>query len=240
MAEHHFYRFFRRVSFPLPMELWRKMPRHPSFKHEYWDGKLHWTPRPKTCEVYLELDRWQPPPPGEYSFPHERKEITIRKLQEQDWQSLPRVFCMAASQWPPLSQWDSPAPRRAAKIIIEWARQGKDGPLVSEACFVGLARDRLRENEEASITGAAIVTLMATERLLNPPPNSPEFLPHLNWIFVTWMEYRRGVGTRLLESVITELRVLGHKTLASTVLVGPPAPMLWHWANGFRLPRGGG
>ena len=59
MGENPFYRFFRRVSFPLDYKIWRKMPRHPSFKHEYWDGKLHWTPRPNTCDVYLDLDQWR-------------------------------------------------------------------------------------------------------------------------------------------------------------------------------------
>jgi len=164
----------------------------------------------------------------------------VRQLQEQDWAELPDVFSMAACQWPPLSQWEGPAPRRAARIIIDWARHGKDGPLVSQACFVALARDDFHKSKEPSIVGAAIVTLMAKERLLNPPSASPEHLPHLDWIFVTWTDYRRGVATRLLESVVRRLRLLGHKTLASTVLIGPPAPMLWHWANGFRLPRGGG
>lgn len=94
------------------------MPRHPSFKHEYWDGKLHWTPRPNTCDVYLDL-------------------------------------------------------------------------------------------------------------------------AHLDWIFVAWMEQRRGIGTLLLGAVVSELRALGHSTLASTVLTGNAAPMLWHWRSGFHLPRDG-
>src|SRR5438552_1650249 len=160
MGENPFYRFFRRVSFPLDHALWRRMPRHPSFKHEYWDGKLHWTPRPNTCDVYLELDQWQPPPPGEWKLPPRREPITIRQLQEEDWEKLPRVFCASSCQWPPLSQWDGAAPLRASRAIIDWARQGKDGPLVSQACVVALATDNTAANPEESLTGAAIVTLV--------------------------------------------------------------------------------
>ena len=239
MGENPFYRFFRRVSFPLDYKIWRKMPRHPSFKHEYWDGKLHWTPRPNTCDVYLDLDQWQPPQPGERKLPPRREPIIVRHLREEDWEKLPRVFCAASRQWPPLSQWDGAAPLQAARLIVEWARQGKDGPLVLPACFVALARDGSPASGEELIIGAAIVTLVRTERLRGPPPASGEHLPHLDWIFVAWMDQRRGIGTLLLGAVVSKLRALGHNTLASTVLTGNAAPMLWHWSSGFHLPRGG-
>ncbi len=123
MSEHPFYKFFRRVSSPLDHKIWRRMPRHPSFKNEYWDGELHWTPRPNTCDVYLDLKRWLPPEPAQKRAVVRREPIAIRKLREEDWAKLPRVFCGASGQWPPLSQWDGPAALRAARTIIEWARQ---------------------------------------------------------------------------------------------------------------------
>jgi len=116
MGEHPYYRFFRPVSFELDCKLWRRMPRHPLFKHEYWNGKLHWTPRPNTCDVYLDLEQWQPPEPGEASRVARRDPVVVRQLQEEDWEKLPRVFCAASGQWPPLSQWDGPAARRASAI----------------------------------------------------------------------------------------------------------------------------
>ena len=90
MADNPFYRFFRTVSFPLERRLWDRMPRHPAFKHEYWDGALHWTPRPNTCDCYLDLATWQQPPRGEWSVP--REEVGVRQLGEADWKVLPRVF----------------------------------------------------------------------------------------------------------------------------------------------------
>jgi len=238
MGEHPYYRFFRRVSFPLSYDLWRKMPRHPSFKHEYWDGKLHWTPRPNTCDVYLNLDHWQPPPADEKSLRVRRERITIRQLHEEDWEKVPRVFCAASRQWPPLSQWDGAAPLRAARAIVEWARRGKDGPLVPEACFVAVAGDGGAGSGEERIIGGAVVTLVEAERLRSAPSTSAADLPHLDWLFVGFMEQRQGTGTLLLGAVVKALRALGHHTLASTVLTGHAAPMLWHWSSGFRLPRG--
>jgi GNAT superfamily N-acetyltransferase len=238
MGDNPFYRFFRPVSCPLDLKLWRKMPRHPSFKHEYWNGKLHWTPRPNTCDVYLDLSRWRAPAQAEGRMPSRQEPTTLRRLQEKDWEKLPRVFCAASRQWPPLSQWNGPAPLRAARVIIEWARRGKDGPLVPEACLVALAAEGGTTSGEEVISGATLVTLMPAERLRRAPPTSGEYLPHLDWIFVAWMEQRHGIGTRLLGSVVSELRALGHSTLASTVLTGQAAPMLWHWSNGFRLPQG--
>ena len=148
MGEHPFYRFFRTASFPLDPKLWRKMPRHPSFKHEYWDGKLHWTPRPNTCDVYLDLELGQPPQPGQSSLAARREPVTVRQLRKGDWEHLPGAFCAAWSRWPPLSQWDGPAPRRASRCLMEWARRGKDGPLVAPACFVAMDGERSAGNAE--------------------------------------------------------------------------------------------
>ena len=122
MGEHPFYRFFRPASFELDPKLWRRMPRHPLFKHEYWNGRLHWTPRPNTCDVYLDLEQWQPPQPADRSLVTKRESVAVRELREEDWAKLPRAFCAASSQWPPLSQWDGAAPLRASRCIIDAGR----------------------------------------------------------------------------------------------------------------------
>ena len=108
---------------------------------------------------------------------------------------------------------------------------------MSKACQVASSDDPVSASEQKMVVGAAIVTLVPVERLRGPPRTSSQYLPHLNWIFVAWMEQRRGIGGLLLRSVVSELRALGHSTLASTVLIGYPAPMLWHWSSGFRLTQ---
>ena len=233
MPDNPFFRFFRTVSFPLERRLWDRMPRHPAFKHEYWDGELHWTPRPNTCDAFLDLAAWQPPPRGEWSRP--REEVKVRQVRAEDWPALPRVFCAAFNRWPPLSQWEGAAPLRASRCILEWARAGKDGPLVPEACVVALARDDRAGDGAERIAGAVIVTLIETKRLRAAPAVEDERLPHLDWLFVPWMEQRRGIATRLLGSVVEALRALGHRTIASTVLTANPPALLWHWRCGFTL-----
>jgi hypothetical protein len=229
-----FYRFFRPVSFLLEHRLWRKMPRHPSFKHEYWDGKLHWTPRPNTCDIYLDLAQWKPPPPSAFRAPR-REDLTVRQMQEEDWPKLPRTFCAAAIQHPPLSQWDGPAPLRASRCIIQWARDGKDGPLVPSACLVATGAEPLASKSKEFFRGATIVTLVPAHHLQGGEEIQAEPLPHLDWIFVPWMEQRRGIATLLLERLVQELHTLGHRTLASTVLTANTPALLWHWSRGFRL-----
>lgn len=233
MGEHPFYRFFRRIALPVERKLWRKVPRHPLFKHEYWKGELRWTPRLKTCDIYLDLDAWQPPRPEER--PPWSQELHLRRLGEDDWAELPQLYCAASIQWPPLSQWGGPAASRASRCIIEWVRAGKDGPLIPEACFV--AEDHAATGEKSSLAGAALVVFVPVGRLAGAPATDAAQLPHLDWIFVPWAEQRRGVATHLLGAVVQELRGLGQRTLASTVLAGHTPAMLWHWRNGFRLPR---
>lgn len=237
MGEHPYHRFFRRVSFQLDFKLWRKMPRHPFFKHEYLKGRLHWTPRPNTCDAFLELDRWQMPLASESSLRLRTGPLILRALQDDDWRELPGTFCAASTHWPPLSQWHGSAALRAARCIMEWAQRGRDGPLIVPACHVAVEGTGGAAAMQRPIVGAAIVTLIPSADLQGLPPTRADFMPHLDWIFVTSTEQRRGIATRLLAEVVEALRARGHRTLASTILTGNPPALLWHWSSGFRLSR---
>ena len=232
MGEHPFYRFYRRITFPLARKLYSRMPRHPSFKHEYWDGALHWSPRPHTCEVSLDLAAWQPPPPNEERLRPKEPPVQVRRLAESDWPLLAPVFRSAFAAWPPLSQWEGPAPLRASRCLIEWTRRGRDGPLIAEACVVAYDRE---EDGAESLVGAALITQRPAGRWRRSAESEEAPLPHLTWIFVSQWEQRRGIATRLLGAVVEELRAHGHGTLASTVLTAHEATMLWHWRQRFRL-----
>ena len=124
---------------------------------------------------------------------------------------------------------------RASRCILEWARRGHDGPLVPEACVVALTKDERAGDDAERIAGAAIMTLTDAKRLRGAPAADDERMPHLDWIFVPWMEQRRGIATRLLAGVVDALRAQGCRTLASTVLTANPPAMLWHWRCGFVL-----
>lgn len=244
MAESPFYRFYRRIDFPLPWKTWEKLPRLPSYKNEYWDGRAHYTPRPRTCDAYLDLSTWPGPPRPQKAIAG-RDRVTIRRLREGDWSEVADAFHGAFAAQPPLSSWNKYAARRAARCIIEWTRLGRDGPLVHDACFTAWTDAMKKDDEPDWLCGAAIITLVPAKHLRGAPteatvphsedPNRP-LLPHLNWIFVNQWLHRHGIGTALLESVVAALRAKGLRCLASTCLQDNAASLMWHWRNGFRLP----
>ena len=57
MGESPFYRFFRRIDLPMSFDEWERLPRFTDYKKEYWKGEAHFDPRPKTCDVFLNLAR---------------------------------------------------------------------------------------------------------------------------------------------------------------------------------------
>ena len=249
MADNPFYRFFRHVKLPIRFDEWRRMPRLSSFKNEYWDGHARYTPRPNTCDCYLDLNTWPGPPVDEENRLTRQRLVTIRPLRDDDWPGVPKAFHGAFAQQPPLWQWNQVPAARAARCIIEWTRQGRDGTLVGPACHVATADYDLGDKGlRHSLVGAALVVLIPAWRFRDPPmadavphpENADErVLAHLDWIFVSQFEKRNGIATLLLDAAVRSLRDLGHRTLASTCLLGDGPSMCWHWRNGFQNPSTG-
>jgi GNAT superfamily N-acetyltransferase len=245
MSKSPYYRFFRRYHFPLPFGEWRKLPRHLTHKNEYWDGEVRLTPRPKTCDVFLSLSDWSAPINPDSEDRPGRVEVSIRRLADEDWPALSEVFHSAFAQVQPLYSWNSPAAATASRAILRWSKLGQDGPLVQKACFVAHARHmRSVASDPLALCGCAIVTLVNEITLRSAPdghavPHPEEsgknVFPHLNWIFVSRRYKRSGVGTLLLEDVVSALRNEGFLTLASTFLADNTESMMWHWRNGFAL-----
>jgi hypothetical protein len=161
----------------------------------------------RSCDV--DLDRWEMPPRGERRYGKDQKPPEVRGLRDEDWKDLPLVFRGAFGQWPPLSQWNATAALRASKCIVDWARVGRDGPVVESACSVAVTREETGSATTNGIVGAAIVTLVPAERLRGAGLSEGISVPHLDWIFVPWRDQRHGTGTLLLERVVKELRLGG-------------------------------
>lgn len=244
MASSPFYRFFRRFDVRIPFKTWERLPRIPGYKNEYWDGEAHYTPRPKTCDVYLDLQTWHPPPPPADAI-RGRQRVTVRRLRDEDWIDLPGLFYGAFARQPPLGSWNKHAGLRAARCVLEWTRRGGDGPLVRDACLTAWMAGEGGEPDR--LCGAAIVTLAPARALRGCPSGAaiphPEqkdrlVVPHLDWVFVHWLYQRHGIATGLLKGVVDALRAGGFAYLASTCMEDNAASMMWHWRNGFRLPPG--
>ena len=172
-------------------------------------------------------------------------------LREQDWPALPPAFLSAFRNQPPMSSWGDHAARRAARCMMEWTRQGRDGKLIPTACFAAWTRDGFGggkgKNGDEWLCGAAIVTRIPVRSVWgaadadgDPDSDHPDetgrrVLPHLDWIFVNQWLHRRGIATMLLELVVKSLGAAGYPRLASTSLLSNSTSLLWHWRNGFTL-----
>ena len=169
--------------------------------------------------------------------------MTLRPLADADWADLPGVYHSAFADLQPLYSWRGPAAERASRAIVNWARLGRDGPLVPSACFV--ARGRLRQETEWRTCGAALVTLVSpgwtgcdVDRDTIPDSTDParRVVPHLDWIFVSRRHQRARLATMLLDEVVAALRSAGCPVLASTFTVDNDPSLRWHWRNGFAMP----
>jgi GNAT superfamily N-acetyltransferase len=251
MAQSPLFRFYRRLSFPMPIRLWERLPRLATHKNEYWDGCAQMSPRPQMCSVALPLAEWVPPPPpplDEADRPH-RPTVAIRRLGSDDWAELPELFLWAFGRLQPLSSWRGGAAARASRAIINWTRLGRDGPLVDDACFVAHGPLRWGRAEDAlGLVAAAIVVWLPAGRGRHwepadgdpgiPHPTDParRVVPHLNWMIVHPELQGSGVALMLLAEVVPALRRLGCRTLTSAFTLENAASMRWHWRAGFRMP----
>ncbi len=91
------HRWFRPVRAPMSIASYRRLPRHPAYKFEYWDGQLRITPRWNSHAMFLPLRS-----PEEAVVP-ELEGASIRPLQNSDWDVLPNVLALAFADAPPLS-----------------------------------------------------------------------------------------------------------------------------------------
>ncbi len=213
-----------------------RLPRHPAYKFEYWDGQLRITPRWNSHAMFLRLSS-----PEEAVFP-ELEYASIRPLESSDWDVLPEVLAFAFANVPPLSVLSG---RRRVWASRDWlwsTRDGAEGRLVEPACVVAVDR-----KDSTRVLGALIVTVMAgftrswyVRRRLAVPPPAPDLAeggeqPQISWVFVHPADSGQGAGRALLATAARSLWISGYRELASATDCGNVTSMAWHWRNGFVL-----
>jgi GNAT superfamily N-acetyltransferase len=228
-------KWFSAIELPLTFEQFEQLPQNPAYKYEYFEGTAWLSPRPKSYHAVLDLPAFAPPIETLTEEP-----VHIRPLVDDDWESLPGVFAAAFHRVQPFASVDDDTRLQAARECLQSTRDGREGPLIAEACLVATA-----ESDEA-LLGGVLTTLIppgdltdwSTFRWKTPPP--PDAVarrmggPHLTWIFVSPWFARSGVGTALLDAAVRGLVRLGYTELASTFLLGNDSSLLWHWRMGFR------
>jgi hypothetical protein len=237
MNKKDIYRWFRPVRAPMSFESYVRLPRHPAYKLEYWDGQLRISPRWRSHGMFLELR-----PPEKCDRVDEPQFASIRPLASGDWDVLPEVLARAFEDIPPLGMLGY---RRRVWAACDWlrsTRDGDEGPLVEQACMVAMDRE-----DNSHVLGALVVTLMigstrswySRRRLaVSPPPPhlaNGQDQPQVSWVFVQPGASDQGVATALLASTTSSLWNSGYRELASATDYGNVLSMAWHWRNGFRL-----
>ena len=229
-------RWFAVIKLPLTIEQFERLPEHPDYKYEYFDGQAWLSPRPNSYHARLKLE----PVVAETAVDAQRP-IRIRPLDDADWPRLEKPFAAAFHRVQPFASLDDGQRREAARQLLRKSRAGGDGPLIAPACYV--AADA-RDNRPV---GANLITLQPDRdptdwdayHWREPPPADAierrAGRPHLTWIFVAPRVTRYGVGTALLGHAVNRLLALGYAELTTTFLPGNHYSMLWHWRNGFAL-----
>jgi GNAT superfamily N-acetyltransferase len=221
----------RRLALRLTPGQYRRLPRSAAYRYSYHEGKAWLNPRPRYYHAALDLRNLA----LEGAAP-----VATRPVTEADWDRLVELFAEAFAECPPFSCLGPKRRRLAARVSLNQARDGGDGPWIERASFVATAA-------EGELLGAILVTLVplgdptewgAYLWLGAPPEGCVEMClgrPHLTWVFVRPERAGRGVGTALLGRAAAALREMGYGELHSTFMAGNDSSMLWHWRTGFRL-----
>lgn len=231
--------WFRTIKAKVTIDEFHRLPKHAAYKHEYYGGRYVLTPRPKGYHAVLDLSAFVSPAPGVLTGGSFRP-LTLRPLEEADWDELPPLLAAAFHRVPPFGTLGDDETLAAARDCLEHTRTAGDGPLVPPVCTVAA-------DEDGSPVGALLVTLWP-ERPLDDwnaakwpaPPPADAFerglgRPHLTWAFVSPWHAGHGVGTAMLAETVNRLRAKGYRELGTTFMSGSDSSMLWHWRNGFRL-----
>ncbi len=223
------------LTLPLTWQEFRQLPRHASYKYEYFDGAAHLSPWPRHYHARLDLA----------NQPEVEDSPCLRRiLRRDDEPRLVDLFAAAFCHVQPFGSLEEPTLQTAARQCLQRAFGGGDGPYVEPASFLAYLPDGERP------VGATLITLLpggdpsqfeAYQWREAPPADLWENRggqPHLTWVFVAPFRKGHGIGTALLAASMQVLRERGYTSLWTTFLVGNDSSMLWHWRNGFQLvPR---
>src|SRR2546423_4543861 len=104
---------------PLTREQFYQLPRNAAYRYELLSGQVVLSPRPKHYHALLDLQ-----PRGE------DETLSMRRLQADDWDVLPKVFAASFHRIQPFGSLDDATRLEAARQCLERTRVGGDGPWI--------------------------------------------------------------------------------------------------------------
>jgi len=183
------------------------LPMHPGWKHEYWDGQAHISPRHRSAVVRIATA------PRPVSSP-----CPIRRVAEEDAAALRAAYVAAFVDTVEYCDWEPAKVEDSAADTMRNVFAGKQGEVLSASCvatYPGAVNDLDR------IAGAALVT------------RTREANPLLRILFVAPRWQRHGLATALVSTAINELHGAGEQVLQSSYHLGNDASVAWHRKFGF-------
>lgn len=185
------------------------MPWRVGWKHEYWDGHAHLTPRQHHVHVcvYIEAGGTPAPTPA----PHHP---SIRVVGSADASGLVQAFIGSFQDGVEFCDWPVEKVREHARRNITDFFSGRRGiPLISAS--------RLAVDERGRILGAALLV-------------GREEGPALDLLMVRPGSRRRGIARALVGAAVEELRERGATgVLRSAYCIANEESTRWHRAFGF-------
>jgi RimJ/RimL family protein N-acetyltransferase len=192
---------------PMTWEAFELMPRKPGWKHEYWDGQAHMSPRHQVVTVTMTVQ------PRSVSSP-----CRLRPVAVSDEPRLVAAYIAAFSDTIEYCDWESEKIVSSARTNIRNFFAGKRGqPHPATRVAVDSQADAAGEQ----VVGAALII---------GDDGEP---PLLDMLFVVPTRQRQGLATALVSAAINALHNAGIPTLESRYMLGNEESQAWHQRFGF-------
>lgn len=189
----------------MTVEEFRQLPPRLGWKHEYYDGEAHLSPR---CQVVSCSVAVAPRP---FSSPYR-----LLPIAAEDAEPLTAAYLAAFGDTVEYCDWGPEDTESSARRSISGYYAGSRGtPLPASRKAMPSAIDDPR------ILGVALVVEHEPGEAL------------LDLLLVVPAAQRRGVATALVSEVLTQLLAAGVKTLHSRYLLANEASRAWHHGFGF-------
>lgn len=190
----------------MSIEEFELLAMRPGWKHEYWDGRAHITPREHGVIVAMPVT----PRPVNTS-------LVLRRATGADAAELTTAFLEAFIDSTEYCDWETQKICEAADKAIRSHFAGERGkPHLASRVAMGFDRERGCD----SIVGAALLT------------HAPRY-SILDLLFVRPAWQRHGIATALLSDAMNELDSVGEAILKSAYHAANEASMNWHQRFGF-------
>jgi RimJ/RimL family protein N-acetyltransferase len=194
----------------MTVDEYRLLPFEPGWKCEYWDGKVHYSPRHHAVVTTVSITA------------HDvNTNCLLRRPAESDIEALTPVYIAAFHETIEYFGYSQEQVTEAARRDLRHYFAGENGTPNSASCLaIAPGSDEEEEDDDETAVGAAMVT-------------TTENGPLLYLLFVAPQWQRRGLATAMVSAATNELHDLGEKILTSRYHIGNEQSMAWHQRFGF-------